>query len=29
MTDHGLPEPDQTMHSIVTNRLLAEELAYD
>ena len=29
MTDHGLPEPNRTMHSKVTNRLLAEELAYD
>jgi len=29
MTDYGLPEPDRTMRSKVTNRLLAEELAYD
>jgi len=29
MTDHGLPEPDRTVRSKVTNRLLAEELAYD
>ena len=29
MTNHGLPEPDRTMRSKVTNRLLAEELAYD
>ena len=29
MTDYGLQEPNRTMRSKVTNRLLAEELAYD
>ncbi|XP_066384880.1 uncharacterized protein [Miscanthus floridulus] len=29
MTGYGLPERDRTMRSKVTNRLLAEELAYD